>query len=163
MMPSVSNLEGRALAERIWRVHPDVQVPIDGEWVDAVSRQSLIEGVLDGVVMLDRSGGVLTVIVGRTPTELPGEMVTTGAIVQWKNRTDATPQPEQTTTVPVHSAGLFERTEPETVDEPEHFDEPDTITLDGEPVAVTVEPSPDGLDYAKLPEEDLSDIPVHAR
>lgn len=158
------------MAERIWRVHPDVQVPIDGEWVDAVSRQSLVEGILDGVVMLDRSGGVLTVIVGRTPTELPGEMVTTGAIVQWKNRTDATPQPEQATTVPVHSAGLFDRTEPDTpvadlpasdeVAESAQGLDPEVGMEAYDPPA---EPSPDGLDYDALPEEDLSDIPVHAR
>lgn len=158
------------MAERIWRVHPDVQVPIDGEWVDAVSRQSLVEGILDGVVMLDRSGGVLTVIVGRTPTELPGEMVTTGAIVQWKNRTDATPQPERATTVPVHSAGLFDRTEPDApvADLPasDEVAEPAQgldLEVGMEAYDPPAEPSPDGLDYDALPEEDLSDIPVHAR
>lgn len=145
------------MAIRRWRVHPDIQVPVNGEWLDVVSREALVHGILDGVAMLDRTGGVLTVIVGRAATELDGEMVTTGAVVEHKNRSDAKPQPEEPFEVPVHSAGLFERTEPETVDEP------DTITLDGEPVVVSAEPSPDGLDYATLPDEDLSDIPVHAR
>lgn len=150
------------MAVRRWRVSPDVQVPINGEWVDMVSREALVQGVLDGVAMLDRSGGVLTVIVGRQPTELEGEMVTTGAIVEWKNRTDAAPQPEQSSSVPVHGAGLFASTEPTPEQEiAEQLAGETEIVV--EPATAPAEESPDGLDYSTLPDEDLSDIPVHAR
>ena len=165
-MPSVSNLEGRAIAIRRWRVHPDIQVPVNGEWLDVVSREALVHGILDGVAMLDRTGGVLTVIVGRAATELDGEMVTTGAVVEHKNRSDAKPQPEEAFEVPVH--GLFDRTEPEepVADFPASDEvaesEPDESDETGS-VSIAEEPSPDGLDYNALPDEDLSDIPVHAR
>jgi hypothetical protein len=59
-----------------------------------VSQNALAKAVLDGVVMLDRAGGVLSVTVSRAPTGVPGERVTTGALIEWKDRTDARPQPE---------------------------------------------------------------------
>lgn len=157
------------MAVRRWRIHPDVQFPVAGEMTAVVSRDALVEGILDGVAMLDRSGGVLTVIVGRTPTELEGEMVTTGAVVEWKNRSDAKPQPEQPSHVPVVSAGLFEPTEPEETVEKQTipYEEPTMRDLDEQAVAEALaaepEPSPDGLDYNTLPDEDVSDIPLHAR
>jgi hypothetical protein len=42
---------------------------------------------MDGEALLWRAGGVLTILVGREPTDLPGEMVTTEAVIEWKDRT----------------------------------------------------------------------------
>lgn len=91
------------MAQRGWLVRPDHEVdtvdPEDGYAslgpVGAVSQQALAKAVLDGVVMLDRAGGVLSVTVSRAQTGVPGERVTTGAMVEWKDRTDARPQPER--------------------------------------------------------------------
>jgi hypothetical protein len=90
------------MAQRLWLVRPDHEVPTvapetyspDGV-IAAVSQQALGKAVLDGVVMLDRAGGVLSVTVSRAQTGVPGERVTSGAMVEWKDRTDARPAPEQ--------------------------------------------------------------------
>jgi hypothetical protein len=90
------------MAQRAWLVRPDHEIdivdPVNGYAADgavgAVSQNALAKAVLDGVVMLDRAGGVLSVTVARAPTGVPGERVTTGALIEWKDRTDARPQPE---------------------------------------------------------------------
>jgi|SRR5580704_3479270 hypothetical protein len=93
------------MAQRGWLVRPDHEVDtFDAENgytplgpVGAVSQQALGKAVMDGVIMLDRAGGVLSVTVSRATTGVPGERVTTGAMVEWKDRTDARPQPERDT------------------------------------------------------------------
>jgi hypothetical protein len=72
--------------DRRWRVQPDQAYQItEEEYIGVVSREALTEAILDGIPLLDRAGGVLTVIVGRTKTGYPGEAVTTGAAIQWKS------------------------------------------------------------------------------
>lgn len=119
--------------QRRWQVHPDE--------TGIVSREALISAFIDAATMLDIAGGTLSVVTGRMPTGLPGEMVTTGAVFEWRDRTDAKPQPERSVTIdpPVEQAGLFESTEPD--------DEP--------PPGVVVD------DFEE--QEDVSAIPEHAR
>lgn len=83
------------MAVRRWQIHPDVMHPTLG--VPVLSHQAFIEGVADGVAMMQRAGGVLSVVAERINSDLPGEMVTILAVCEWKDRTDAKPQPEQVT------------------------------------------------------------------
>jgi len=66
----------------------------DGD-VLAISREALIMAAADACVMADRAGGGFSMWFDRFPTGLPGEMVTTGAIVEWRDRTDAKAAPER--------------------------------------------------------------------
>lgn len=54
----------------------------------------LIEAFVDAATMLDIAGGALQVVVGREKTGVPNEMVMTGALLEWRDRTDAKPQAE---------------------------------------------------------------------
>lgn len=80
-------------AERVrrWGVPPDTSIITQqhGE-IPCVSRQAMIEAIMDGEAMLARSGGILEVVVQRHPTDLAGEAVTTGAVVSWKAGVSAT-------------------------------------------------------------------------
>lgn len=82
-----------------------------------VSQDALIKAVYDAAIMLDRAGGVASVVVGRAPTGLDGEMVTTGAVVEWKDRTDARAQPEKASTVHEEPAPLALVEDPPVVDD----------------------------------------------
>lgn len=142
-----------------------------------LSRERLIEALADGATMLDIAGGCLEVVVGRAPTDVPGEMVMTGALIMWKDRTDAKPQPEQESAVVPERSAYEEvdvRGEPIPKGQPEESF-PDAIEREraevasndrpkSEPVAepATDDPdNPDGFDYSKLAEEDI-DTPVPA-
>jgi hypothetical protein len=59
-----------------------------------VSDDAMLASMMEAAALLKRAGGVLTVIVQREPTDFPGERVTTAAVFEWKDRTDARPQPE---------------------------------------------------------------------
>ena len=76
--------------QRTWAVRPDPETGV-------ANRQDIIEALMDGEALLARAGGVLSVVVHRAPTDLPGEMVTTAAVFEWKDRTDGEdrPQPER--------------------------------------------------------------------
>lgn len=76
---------------RQWQVQPDL---IDRDGRPVVSLQALQQALIEGAVMVHRAGGNLSLVVGRHPTELQGEMLTTGAVVTWMDRTDAKAQPE---------------------------------------------------------------------
>jgi hypothetical protein len=120
------------MAVRRWQVHPHPETGI-------VVREELVQAILDGEAALHRLGGVLTIVVGRHPTDLPGEMVTTSALIEWKDRTDARPQPE-TPGDPVPEQAAPPAREPE-------------------PVGADVLPPPaDAAAFAELPEEDDSSI-----
>ena len=82
---------------RRWHVEPDIEVPTADGYVLACSRQALELAVADAVAMADRAGGGFSMWLERYPTGLPGEMVTTGAIVEWRDRTDAKAAPEKQT------------------------------------------------------------------
>lgn len=125
----------------------------------AVSIEAQINAVVDACVMSNRAGGGFSVWYDRYPTGLPGEMVTTGAIIEWRDRTDAKAAPERSN----GTAQVVENPEPQMEQ-----------TL-GSMHAGTVEPPPeddptqyrggelpddigDGLDPNALPEEDDSEV-----
>jgi hypothetical protein len=87
------------MALRKWGVRPDHYVDTAEGQLAAVSQDALVKALYDAAIILDRAGGVASVVVGRAPTGLPGEFVTTGAVVEWKDRTDAKAQPETKVTV----------------------------------------------------------------
>jgi len=80
---------------RRWHVEPDMEVQTADGDVLAISREALIMAAADACVMADRAGGGFSMWFDRFPTGLPGEMVTTGAIVEWRDRTDAKAAPER--------------------------------------------------------------------
>jgi hypothetical protein len=55
--------EGSSMQRR-WQVQPN--------GTGVLSREQLIEALIDGAAILDIAGGVLTCVVGRAPTNLPG-------------------------------------------------------------------------------------------
>lgn len=84
------------MAVRSWRVGPDeVRRTLSGQEIACVSRQAQADAIMDAIVACDRLGGTIGVIFGRAPTGLENEMVTTGLIVNWQDRTDARPQREE--------------------------------------------------------------------
>jgi hypothetical protein len=125
--------------QRRWQVQPDP--------TGIMSREALIEALVDGAAILDIAGGTLSVVVGRAPTNLPGEMVMTGAVLEWRDRTDAKPQPEAPAPIPGQTA-LDEQLEPAPEPEPE--------------VVQNGAAEPDGFDYGKLEAEDAEE-PTPAR
>jgi hypothetical protein len=120
--------------QRRWQVQPN--------GTGVLSREQLIEALIDGAAILDIAGGVLSCVVGRAPTNLPGEMVMTGAVLEWKDRTDAKPQPEPAATVTEAPAAI-----------------PGQLTVEDELEATG---EPDGFDYSKLEAEDVEE-PTPAR
>lgn len=121
-----------------------------------VTLEALIQALIEAASWLDFAGGCLTVVTGRAPTGLPGEMVTTGAILEWRDRTDARPQPEPASTVTAQPLSRDEQREiaDEVLAEPE----PEVAAL----AEAHSEENPDGFDYSTLQEEDV-DQPELAR
>lgn len=74
---------------RRWVVRPDPQTG----FVDGGEMQ---QSMLEASVMLTRMGGYLAVSQDRAATGIPGEMLPVSVMFEWKDRTDAKPQPEQT-------------------------------------------------------------------
>lgn len=136
--------------QRRWAVHPDMQIETSEGTIPFVSREALIDAVLDGVAHLDRSGGVLTVMVGRHRTDLEGEAVTTSAVVGWNAGPRAPARPEAN----VKLAGVESSPEPV---------EPETVEPEAEVEEALVGAIPDGLDESTLDDEDLSSIPENMR
>ena len=128
----------------------------------AVSIEAQINAVVDACVMSNRAGGGFSVWYDRYPTGLPGEMVTTGAIIEWRDRTDAKAAPERSN----GTAQVVENSEPQTLSEtggvatgeiqftvpPE--DDP-TQYKGGEYAPDSID---DGLDPSTLAEEDDSAV-----
>jgi hypothetical protein len=147
---------------RRWHVEPDMEVQTADGDVLAISREALIMAAADACVMADRAGGGFSMWFDRFPTGLPGEMVTTGAIVEWRDRTDAKAAPER-------QSG-----------QPQRAEEPAPLSSVNVPMqAYTNEPPPeddptqyhggelrddigDGLDPATLEEEDESALEEEA-
>jgi spore coat polysaccharide biosynthesis protein SpsF (cytidylyltransferase family) len=99
-----SREEGENVIRR-WVARPDTQLQVeDGAVIGVASDESVARAVLDGVVMLNRAGGCLYVSVQRVPTGVEGEMVNLGALVEWRDRTDAKPSAEQPVSTPVKEA-----------------------------------------------------------
>lgn len=141
---------------RRWRVQPDYEEETAEGTVLAVSQEALALAVMDAVTMIHRAGGVFQVVSERYPTGLPGEMVTTGAVVEWRHRTDARPEPEvRTAKDAVALAGGHEPDEPAD-------NIPETIPPEDDPTQYTggefKDDVGDGLDVNALPEEDDSEV-----
>lgn len=122
--------------QRTWQIHPDQP--------GQMSREALIGALIDGAALLDIAGGVLSVMVGRAPTDLPGEMVMTTAILEWRDRTDAKAQPERPSTVPTTTAETDEFL-------------PASESIAAEAEADANDANPDGFDYSRLAEEDVEE------
>jgi hypothetical protein len=84
------------MAIRRWAARPDQVSGDDGEpiHIPVVSREAMREAFLDGEALMAQAGGVFTAVSERVRTNVPQEMVTTYAAFEWKDRTDARPQPE---------------------------------------------------------------------
>jgi hypothetical protein len=115
----------------------------------AVSIEAQINAVVDACVMSNRAGGGFSVWYDRFPTGLPGEMVTTGAIIEWRDRTDAKAAPERSN----GTAQVVENPEPPAFEEPPPEDDP-TQYRGGE----LRDDIGDGIDPNALPEEDDSEV-----
>jgi hypothetical protein len=140
---------------RRWHVEPDMEVQTADGDVLAISREALIMAAADACVMADRAGGGFSMWFDRFPTGLPGEMVTTGAIVEWRDRTDAKAAPERTSGQPLR----VEQPPPEIVPEDEPPREDDPTQYHG---GVLMDDVGDGLDPNTLEEEDESALEEEA-
>ena len=153
---------------RRWHVEPDIEVDTADGPVLAVSMDAIIQAAADACVMCNRAGGGFSMQFGRYPTGLPGEMVTTGAIVEWRDRTDAKEAPERQT-------GGAQRPEPEESLGDQYLKQSrDAMAADDDPTQYREVPEDDpsqyresefvgddvgdGLDPNTLPEEDDSEI-----
>lgn len=104
-----------------------------------VEFDDLVREVVNALGVQDFAGGVVSIVVDRMPTNLQGEMVTVGAVVEWRDRTDAKAAPEPATT----------KTEPFVL----HSEQ-----FDVEPKSTVAE----DIDYSTLPEEDVDPLPEPA-
>jgi hypothetical protein len=140
--------------KRPWLVRPDTGMQLsDGSMIEFVSREALVEAFMDALAIIDRAGGVLSIVAGRVPTDVPGEMLTNGLMIEWKDRAHATTSPERPTQV------VAQRSEAR---------DAATLALDPDPTPQDLEArleaeAPDGLDPSTLDEVDESSIPEPAR
>ncbi len=134
------------MAVRRWQIHPDQLLALpNGAEIPVVSRDAFHAALTDVASIMDRAGGVVSIQSTRAETGFAGERVTTGLFFEWKDRTDARPQPEPSHPVEVVNAEPVPDFVPQ---EPQ------------EPVVAHFGPeSPDGLDVSGLPEEDVSSMP----
>ena len=123
------------MAVRRWAVRPQP----NGE----VSRDEVVQALMDGEALLWRAGGVLTVMPHRAETDLDGERATVAVIFEWKDRTDAKAQPEQV-------GGAAAATVAPPTPAPSPAVPPATVAA---PVAAG---GVDGLDEETLPDEDTA-------
>jgi len=140
--------------QRTWYVWADPETGV-------VERGALLDALVDAAAILDRIGGVLSVVQERRPTGAPGEMRSVVVAIEWKDRTDAKPQPETPTQVVAQPPTPLPDVETEPGGEtggevtPEMHD-PGAGLPDHDDIG-------DGLDEATLEEEDLSSLPEHVR
>lgn len=158
------------MAIRNQQIHPDQMYPTQSYGpIPIISREALVEAMAEAGTWVDFAGGTVTLVVKRHPTDAPNESVTVAAMIQWKDRTDARPQPE-----PVDELAPA----PDGDDQAEAAEPP---LMPFEHVASTEEAEPepglfertvpvvgddgvgDGFDESELPEEDDSEIPAEAR
>lgn len=130
-----------------------VQAPEPNQEVD---RNAVIQGLMDAEATLWRCGGVLTVLPYRQPTGLPGEMVTTGVVFEWKDRTDAKQQPERASVL--EDLAPAPQAAPEPTPAPALVPTVQVAAPAPQRVPAVMGPPEDGLDEAALPEEDDSAI-----
>jgi hypothetical protein len=142
--------------QRKWAVRPDE--------TGTVSREALYQAFADAATLLDLAGGCLEVVVGRAPTNVPGEMVMTGALLCWKDRTDAKPQAEVAQAVVPAPPVEFEPPKVVNTETGEEFQVTATPGVGmsyplEQPDGDLIDPA-DGFDYAKLEAEDIENEPA---
>jgi hypothetical protein len=125
----------------------------DGSMIEFVSREALVEAFMDALSIIDRAGGVLSIVAGRVQTDVPGEMLTNGLMIEWKDRAHATTSPEQPSAVTRESR-------PVVYDSGAVDSDPTPEALEARLEAEAV---PDGLDPSTLDEVDESSIPESVR
>jgi hypothetical protein len=83
------------MAIRRRELHPDdIFRTRSGHEIPVVSEEQYLAQLVDLGRFQLFAGGVVSALVQRAPTDLPNEMVTVGAVLEWKDRTDAKSQPE---------------------------------------------------------------------
>lgn len=140
--------------QRTWAIRPDE--------TGLVSREALISAFIDAAALLDIAGGTLSVVTGRTPTNVPGEMALNGVVLTWMDRTNAKPQPEAPSTVTTASDYLGESDRVVNTRTGEEL----TVTKVGPEDGFKYEPTeenPDGFDHDRLEEEDVEEAPEVVR
>src|SRR4051812_29348675 len=97
------------MAIRRRELHPDETfITRAGREIPVVSEEQYLAALVDLGRFQLFAGGVITAVNFRAPTDLDGEMVTVGGVLEWKDRTDAKPQPEPVAPQPVTpDAGQF--------------------------------------------------------
>jgi hypothetical protein len=145
--------------QRPWAVRPDQENGV-------LSREALIAALVDAATMLDIAGGCLEVVVGRAPTDVPGEMVMTGAMLCWKDRTDAKPQrePEVQVTPEPEPIRPHRRSSARPIVAAADADEDGRAggAVGDADDGANVDPD-DGFNYTAMPEEDIEDAPQAVR
>jgi hypothetical protein len=139
--------------KRPWLVRPDTGMQLsDGSMIEFVSREAMVEAFMDALSILDRAGGVLSIVAGRVQTDVPGEMLTNGLMIEWKDRAHATTSPERPSRV-VSSV-------PEPPDGSAYDPDPTPQELEAR---LEADAAPDGRDPSTLDEVDESSIPESVR
>src|ERR1019366_1505169 len=132
--------------------------------INVVSQDALVKALVDAAVVLDMSGGVLMVQLGRVPTGIENEMVTSGALVTWMDRGDARPQPEATVDIFPALDAAEEEDDGGAPDEPDEGElEPDELA-DGDDLLSRAEPDDDVVRHAEeaVVQDEPSDDPEFA-
>jgi len=170
---------------------PDQQIHTEAYGpVPCISDSAFDAAMLDLAAMIRFAGGCASVVTARHPTDFPSEMVTIHAVFEWKDRTDAKAQAEAAAPTPPvveqtvgqqfdaamerlqaevepHADGEALQRYHETLGELGLERQPDVpgvnVPPEDDPEYEPATPSPDGLDYTALPEEDLDAIPVEQR
>jgi hypothetical protein len=174
------------MAIRRRELHPDETFQTrSGRQIPVVSEEQYLAQLVDLGRFQLFAGGVITAVNFRAPTDLDGEMVTVGGVLEWKDRTDARPQPEPATEPEPMTYGEAVEATGGLID-PTHFGAGDqvlntrtgeTFEVEGkvvheeEPAPRAAEPAPpassdgiaDGLEDIDPNAEDDSEIPEHLR
>jgi hypothetical protein len=74
------------MAKRARLLQPDTVTPTRLGDIPTVSREAIVNALMDGEAMLAMAGGVLEVVVERAETGVPDERVTVAALIRWKDR-----------------------------------------------------------------------------
>ncbi len=140
---------------RRWPVPASDAVEVDGKFYPVVTRDDMAHALAEAALVLDRCGGALGVVVQRKANEaLEGHSFTTAAVIEWRDRTNAKPQPEPQEDGPLGAPqpleGLEERP---TIGELEEFDADTQAVIDAATERAGGDaPSGDGSqDYAREP------------